>query len=332
VYCFINQIINNMKKLVLLLILMFCLAGIEAVQAQSQMFTNSGVFLVPVGVDSITIEMVGAGGSGGSNGGGGGGGGGYAVGKFPATPGNSHDVTIGAGGSGTPTSISGYAIMAGAGANGNWVSNPGIGGGGAPGAGSGGTINRVGGLGGGGYWTYFGGGGGGAAGSVSDGGIGGNTIAWTGICITPGGAAGIGGGNPGGDGGKGAGFTDVSCNVTDPAYMGAFYGGGGGGGNGNGGQPGTGAGGYCLISWELGTGIQNTDLTTSFSVLTNPFTDRIIILNAADNDTFVLMNAAGQLIWTGTHIGDVDFSYLSKGSYFLNISRAGQSWTLSLVK
>ena len=234
-----------MKQLSLLIIcsLVCCMAFGQSV------FTNNGVFTVPAGVNSVTIEMVGAGGSGGSNGGGGGGGGGYAKGTFTVVPGATHTVTVGAGGSGIATSISGLAITATAGGNGTFVANPGIGGGGAGGVGSGGTINRTGGAGGGGYWTYFGGGGGGAAGSTSDGGVGGNTIAWTGICQTPGGDAGVAGGAPGGPGGKGAGFTDVNCNVSDVATLGIDYGGGGGGANGNGGAATAGSGGYCKISW-----------------------------------------------------------------------------------
>lgn len=234
-----------MKQLSLLMI---CSVICSMAFGQST-FTNNGIFTVPAGVNSVTIEMVGAGGTGGSNGGGGGGGGGYAKGTFTVVPGASHTVTIGAGGSGIATTISGLAITATAGANGTFVANPGIGGGGAGGVGSGGTVNHTGGAGGGGYWTYFGGGGGGAAGPAADGGVGGNTILWTGVCQTPGGAGGVAGGAPGGAGGKGAGFTDVNCNVTDAATLGANYGGGGGGANGNGGAASAGSGGYCKISW-----------------------------------------------------------------------------------
>lgn len=234
-----------MKQLSLLII---CSLICSMAFGQS-IFTNNGVFTVPAGVNSVTIEMVGAGGAGGGNGGGGGGGGGYASGTFTVVPGTTHTVTVGAGGSGIATSISGLAITATAGGNGTFVANPGIGGGGAGGVGSGGTVNHTGGAGGGGYWTYFGGGGGGAAGPTADGGVGGNTILWTGVCQTPGGAAGTNGGAPGGDGGKGAGFTDVNCNVTDPATLGTNYGGGGGGANGNGGAATAGSGGYCKISW-----------------------------------------------------------------------------------
>jgi hypothetical protein len=226
-------------------------------QSSPQTYTVSGnyTFTVPVGVTSLTVEVVGAGGAGGGNGGGGGGGGGYAKGVYTVTPGSTLAVKVGAGSGGAAggtSSVSSF-ISATGGGNGTSVSNPTIGGGGAGGVGSGGTItNFTGGTGGGGYWTYFGGGGAGAAGSVSNGTNGGNTIAWTGMCQTPGGSAGTGGGTPAGNGGKGAGFTDVGCNVTDPSASGANFGGGGGGGNGNGGGAGNGAVGYCQISWSGG--------------------------------------------------------------------------------
>lgn len=47
-------------------------------QSGSQIFTSSGTFTVPDGINLVTIEVIGAGGEGGGNGGGGGGGGGYA--------------------------------------------------------------------------------------------------------------------------------------------------------------------------------------------------------------------------------------------------------------
>lgn len=223
-------------------------------QTGSQAFTSSGVFTVPDGVTQITIEVIGAGGKGGVNGGGGGGGGGYAKGLYTVVPLTEYTVTVGIAGE-TPllgTTSVGNLISASGGENGNQVPNPNLGGGGDGGTGTNGTIaNNTGGMGGGGYSTYFGGGGGGAAGSLSDGSAGGNTIVWSGICQTPGGYAGLSGGAPGGNGGKGAGFTDVNCNVTDPAGNGENYGGGGGGGNGNGGVPGTGNGGYAFISWEI---------------------------------------------------------------------------------
>ena len=300
--------------------------------AQTSLFTTSGTYTVPANVDSVQIEMIGAGGSGGGNGTGGGGGGGYSTGTFAVVPLSTYAVTVGAGGSGTATSISGLPIMATAGGDGVSVSNPNVGGGGAGGVGSGGTVNRTGGTGGGGYYTYFGGGGGGAAGSITNGLNGGNTIPWTGICQTPGGAAGIGGGSPGGDGGKGAGFTDVNCNVTDPAGNGMSYGGGGGGGNGNGGGPGTGGGGYCLISPMITTGVHATLPKANLLVVQNPFTDKIRVTHTSGNEQYQLLNAVGQIVWSGVAIEQQDFSYLESGVYFLKANTVNAAQTFKLVK
>ena len=213
-------------------------------QSSIQTITTSGNFTIPSNITSVIVEVIGGGGSGGGNGTGGGGGGGYSRGTFVVVPNSTFLVTIG-GISGT-TSF-GSLIQATGGAPGVYVNNPTIGGGGSGGVGSGGTFNYTGGTGGGGYYTYFGGGGGGAAGSNGNGGNGGNTIAWSGICLTPGGTAGVSGGAPGGAGGKGAGFTDANCSISNPAASGLNYGGGGGGGNGNGGPQGYGAPGVCKI-------------------------------------------------------------------------------------
>jgi len=256
-----------MKKLYFLFSLVLTLAlvvfkGAESFSQQdSLVFTTSGEFTVPMGVSEIVIEVVGAGGNGWNNGGGGGGGGGYAKGSYFVAPQSVLPVTVGIGGGGVAggTTSVGSLISATGGSDGTYVNNPQVGGGGAGGTGIGGSIvNRTGGTGGGGYWTFFGGGGAGAGGPVSDGANGGNTIVFAGNCNTPGGAGGEGGGWPGGSGGKGAGFYDAGCNNTNPAANGSNYGGAGGGGNGNGGAPGTGAGGYCKISWN---GAMNNDLS-----------------------------------------------------------------------
>ncbi len=309
--------------------------GILLSQSGSQTFTSSGVFTVPASVTSITIEVVGAGGSGGSNGGGGGGGGGYALGTYTVVPLTTINIIVGTGG-GSPsagTTSAGTLISATGGANGTSVPNPNLGGGGAGGAGTGGTsANRTGGTGGGGYWTYFGGGGAGAAGSSTNGSNGGNTILWTGNCVTPGGAAGNGGGAPGGNGGKGAGFTDVNCNITDPAAGGVNYGGGGGGGNGNGGVPGVGAGGYCLISWGPTSVNNSTTSSNVISVSKNPFTDFIHLENTLGTEIFSLINVAGQLVWSGMEIKKNDFSGLAPGVYFLQVDTGVAFQTIRLVK
>lgn len=289
-------------------------------QRDSLTFTTSGTFIVPAGVTSVSLEVVGAGGNGGGNGGGGGGGGGYAIGTYSVTPLATLNITVGTGGGGSAAGTTGVdaLISATGGENGFWVANPNLGGGGAGGLGSGGTIaNRTGGTGGGGYWTYFGGGGAGAAGSVSDGSNGGNTIPWTGQCLTPGGAGGPGGGAPGGNGGKGAGFTDIYCNVTNPAVNGGNWGGGGGGGNGNGGAAASGAGGYCKISWQGGSAY------TLSGTIKYPNAGQTPLAGIVVN----LKNASGTIIATTTTnaSGGYLFDGLANGNYTLEPETA-KAW------
>ena len=296
-------------------------------------FTSSGQFTVPAGVDTITVELIGAGGNGASNGGGGGGGGAYTRRTYAVVPGTSYSVVVGTGGSGLATIVGGLGMIAGAGGNGTTVGNPNIGGGGAGGVGQGGLVNRTGGAGGGGYYTYFGGGGGGAAGASAAGGIGGNTIVWNGSnCLTPGGAAGIGGGAPSGDGGKGAGFTDANCTMTDPGASGGSYGGGGGGGNGIGSAFGIGGGGYCRITWNSPTGIDQQTTVATPQLLQNPIADRIALHQPLGTEQYALLDATGRTIWSGQRIDLQDFSDLRTGAYFLRVAVGGTVKVLRLVK
>ncbi|HYG51980.1 MAG TPA: T9SS type A sorting domain-containing protein [Flavobacteriales bacterium] len=236
-------------------------------QSGSVVFTSSGTFTVPAGVTSITIEVIGAGGNGGIDGGGGGGGGGYARGTFSVTPGANLNVHVGLHGvsSVVGTTYVSTLISASGGMNGA-DGGSGITEGGAPGTGSGGSINNTGGAGGFGTDGYFGGGGGGAAGNISNGAMGGSTMPYAGSCLTPGGNPGSAGGGQAGTGGKGAGYTDDSCTVNDPATPGTDYGGGGGGGNGNGSPNTEGTDGLCIISWcviDLSTSVSGATVTST---------------------------------------------------------------------
>lgn len=308
--------------------------GIHA-QSTVQSFTTSGIFIVPSGVTSIVVECVGAGGNGAGNGGGGGGGGAYASGIYTVNPGDTLTVNVGVGGTGSvggTTSVPDVGVFATGGDNGTVVANPNLGGGGIGGVATGGNFeNFNGGNGGGGYWTYFGGGGGGAAGIMSAGGDGGNTITWSGICQTPGGAAGISGGAPGGNGGKGAGFTDANCNVTDPAASGLSYGGGGGGGNGNGGTAESGANGYCEISWGTNA-VEKFNMHVSVAFGPNPFSDFITVRNTNGNEYYELLNATGELIWSGNNISTIDFSLLAAGIYIVRTTSENHVQTSKLIK
>lgn len=314
----------------ILLTVLLCTAC--ALHAQPALFTGSGTFVVPAGVTSITIELIGAGGNGASNGGGGGGGGGYARGTYAVTPGTSYSIVVGAGGSELATIVGGMGILAEAGTNAGTVPNPNVGGGGTGGAGLGGSVIRTGGNGGGGYWTYFGGGGGGAAGPLANGGDGGNTVVYTGSnCLTPGGTAGTGGGAPAGAGGKGAGFTDAFCTVTDPGGNGANYGGGGGGGNGIGSPAGIGGGGLCTITWSVSTAVEEV-LPTGPRPFFAPSGDRIAWVGALGTERTELFDATGRALWSGMHIEQQDLSLLRSGVYFLRVHAGGTVGTWKLIK
>lgn len=76
-----------------------------------QNFTSSGTFSVPSGVTTVDVLVVAGGGTGGNQHGGGGGAGGLVFRPaFPVTPGGSIPVTVGVGGTGSPSapSIGGY--------------------------------------------------------------------------------------------------------------------------------------------------------------------------------------------------------------------------------
>ena len=221
--------------------------------SSSLAYTNPGNYTIDC-VKNTTIEVVGAGGTGGGDGGGGGGGGGYARATYSGLN-DRLSITIGAGGSGTTTSV-GSIISATAGANGyiKWTSQTDLisygGDGGIGNVGKG--INAIihsGGKGGGNgnECCYVGGGGGGAAGPNSNGS---NGTEPTPFYPKPGwgppGCGGSSGGSPGGGGGNGAGYT-AGGGKTILATSPGIYGGGGGGGNGTSSPASKGADGFCRI-------------------------------------------------------------------------------------
>jgi len=247
----------SLKALGMLLVFV-CLTGLTrkaSCQTSSQIFTSSGTFIVPAGVTSITVECLGGGGRGGnrttSGAAAGGGGGGYSRSVKTVVPFTSYTVNVGLGS--TSTSAGGNSwfnnstdVMARGGS-----SVPDNGASGASGGAVGyGDVTYSGGNGGDVVAGNSGGGGGGAGSS----GNGGNASGTT---------AGTGTSNYGGNGGAGR------TNNGD-GYDGSQYGGGGGGerrGIGNN-DPGNGANGIVVVSWN--TVPNSLTYTTSGSFIVLP--------------------------------------------------------------
>jgi hypothetical protein len=243
---------------------------------------GSNTFAVPAGVTKISAVLIGGGGAGGASGGGsggnGGGGGGLIyVNEYSVTPGQTLNITVGAGG---------VAVRGGAGGNGGDSSITGIatafggkGGAsdyqqavGAGGTGSGGQGGATGGSGGR-ATLNTGAGGGGAAGYSGNGGTGGNAgVSNDGVAGSGGGAggggapseSGSGGGGVGilgqgtsgslsnGAGNAGSGGSNGLTGIATDGNAGGLYGGGGGGGDGGSGTVigGNGGQGVVRIIWS----------------------------------------------------------------------------------
>lgn len=203
-------------------------------------------FVVPCGIDSITVQAWGGGGGGGGGTGRGGGGGGaaFAFRRFAVTPGQTYTYTIGSGGgivvngnggNGGNTSfrLGGTTIVLAEGGRGGNSGGSGAGGAGGTIAGSVGATIYTGGNGANGTSTVSGGGGG-AANNLGPGNNG----------------SGATGGNGGNDNlnpptsGKGG---DGHSSGTNHGLNANFYGGGGGGGRGSGTYGGYGTGGRIVI-------------------------------------------------------------------------------------
>ncbi|TDX87169.1 DUF11 domain-containing protein [Epilithonimonas xixisoli] len=324
-----------MKKINLLFIVAVFFVGYGKFYSQatagSQVFNyangNSQTFTVPFGVNSITVEVWGAGGGGAggntSNGRAGGGGGAYT--RYvvaPVVAGTSYTVNVGQGGSGTNNPggtggssafLSGSTVMVqasgGQGGNGNTAGTGGTAASGLPtagstrfGGGSGGVANTSG----------AGGGGGGSAGAGSAGGNGGNgasnngaggaggTAGSTSTGFNPGAVGGIGGTR-----GTGAAATAGSGNVPGS--------GGGGRGSSNGNSTksgGNGANGRVIVNYV----ITSIDLSVTKSVSNaNPF--------ASDVVTFTIVARNNNLTLAASNVVLTDV--LPTGYTFISANQAG---------
>jgi hypothetical protein len=222
------------------LLLLFLFASIT-VFSQTQTFPGNGIFTVPAGVTSITVECWGGGGRGGStsNSGtecGGGGGGAYSRSTLTVIPGNTYNVIVGTGSSTAAAGGDSYfdnaTILLAKGGN-SVANNTAAGATGGAAAFGIGTIKFSGGNGASGISGNYGGGGGSSAGSLADGATATNQNG----AIAP-----LNGGN----GGNG------KITTNGNGSPGSIPGGGGGGvrsGNNESRTGGAGANGSIVISW-----------------------------------------------------------------------------------
>lgn len=221
---------TSISQVALAPVLQFKLPALRPGYAQAQVFTNSGGFLVPIGVTRARVTLIGGGGAGGTHSNlpaGGGGAGGMAI-KYVTslTPGTTIPVTVGAGGVALTGGPVGQGGAGGTSSFGAYVSATG-------GAGGGGGPSSV-------TITPGGAGGGAVGGDINSGGSSGTDS------ILPAARGGDGGGPGAGRGSTGA--------VTGIAAQGYGGGGGGGGasntsGTGTGGPGGNGAPGIVIVEY-----------------------------------------------------------------------------------
>ena len=78
-----------------------------------------------------------------------------------------------------------------------------------------------------------------------------------------------------------------------------------------------GAGTFCNSS----VGINNMEnINQTNSIYPNPFSSYIHLQSKSENEKFKLTDCLGQIIYSGNKIESQDFSYLSNGIYFLQIT------------
>ena len=323
--------ITHIKKGILCLILLF-IAGGQALLAQtaSQTFENAGTytFTVPAGVTSLTVEVWGGGGGARGDGSGsrsGGGGGAYAKSTLSVTPGQVHNVVVGAGGTATSNpgqsggiSYFGTNLVVAAGGSGGGSS----GGAGGLVANSTGTVRFAGGAGGNtSPGANNGGGGGGGSGSATANGTNGSASS---------GSTGGAGGTGGGAGGKGG-------DNGQPGADGVGRGGGGGGRGNNGGACGKGAAGTVIVSWASPNAELALTLNASTTSTTTgqPVTFTVSVLNngpasSSGGQARIQLPSGYRYIGATTSSGSHTYDSTT-GKWFIGVLASGSSATLTVT-
>ncbi|MBK6526315.1 MAG: T9SS type A sorting domain-containing protein [Crocinitomicaceae bacterium] len=81
-----------------------------------------------------------------------------------------------------------------------------------------------------------------------------------------------------------------------------------------------------------GVGINENQTNLNLTVYPNPFKNKLVIENENGSEYFELINAQGQLVYSGKNIESADFSNLPEGVYVLRISRDELKQIISMIK
>lgn len=86
-----------------------------------------------------------------------------------------------------------------------------------------------------------------------------------------------------------------------------------------------------ITSCDIPTGLSSQENETRINVFPNPFSDKIILQNTTGNEIYELINAVGQVIFSGKNIDAQSFSELPAGIYLLKMKRDDVHQTIKLV-
>ena len=79
-------------------------------------------------------------------------------------------------------------------------------------------------------------------------------------------------------------------------------------------------------------GINNLANEKDLEIYPNPFTNNLFIKPSEQIENYELLNSFGQIVWTGKHINNQDFSFLPDGLYILKIRNGNSTQTTKLIK
>ncbi|MEI6852052.1 MAG: aryl-sulfate sulfotransferase [Bacteroidota bacterium] len=71
---------------------------------------------------------------------------------------------------------------------------------------------------------------------------------------------------------------------------------------------------------------------SSIQCYPNPFTTSIHLSNVVGDETFILLNVVGNVVWSGIGIQQVNLSDLAQGIYFLKVSSTNNNQIIKLIK